>query len=43
MKQQRTWLIAETGSLLVPAWYLCGAIVASGVALRLYPEQPGSA
>ncbi|VVP62012.1 Proline/betaine transporter [Pseudomonas fluorescens] len=38
-----TWLIAETGSPLVPAWYLCGAIVASGVALRLYPEQPGRA
>ncbi|MBF8005711.1 MFS transporter [Pseudomonas brenneri] len=36
-----TWLIALTGSPLVPAWYLCGAIVLSGAALRFYPEHPG--
>ena len=36
-----TWLIALTGSPLVPAWYLCAAIVISGVALRFYPEHPG--
>lgn len=36
-----TWLIAATGSPLVPAWYLCGAIVLSGIALRFYPEHPG--
>ena len=38
-----TWLIAETGSALVPAWYLCAAIVLSGIALRFYPEHPGRA
>ncbi|TLG87429.1 MFS transporter [Pseudomonas edaphica] len=36
-----TWLIALTGSALVPAWYLCAAILISGVALRFYPEHPG--
>ena len=36
-----TWLIAVTASPLVPAWYLCSAIVLSGVALRFYPEYPG--
>ncbi|MBJ2260659.1 MFS transporter [Pseudomonas sp. MF6787] len=36
-----TWLIALTGSPLVPAWYLCGAIALSGAALRFYPEYPG--
>ncbi|MGA3797525.1 MFS transporter [Pseudomonas fluorescens] len=36
-----TWLIAVTGSPLVPAWYLCAAILLSGAALRFYPEHPG--
>lgn len=36
-----TGLIALTGSPLVPAWYLCGAILLSGLALRYYPEHPG--
>ena len=36
-----TWLIAVTGNPLVPAWYLCAAIIVSGASLRFYPEHRG--
>jgi len=37
-----TWLIQFTGSQLVPAWYLLGALCISVAALCCFPENQGS-
>lgn len=38
-----TWLIHATGSLMVPAWYLLGALCISLYALKQFPEDPRQA